>query len=69
MFGTDADETFGGLGDMTDRPRAKRPVDVVSNAVHVMRALTGESDDGAPVDDGKDPAAKAPRAAPLAPSP
>jgi len=37
----------------------KRPADVVSNAVHVMRVLTGEADDGAPVDDGKDPAAKA----------
>lgn len=37
----------------------KRPVDVVSNAVHVMKVLTGEADDGAPVDDGKDPAAKA----------
>jgi hypothetical protein len=24
-----------------------------------MRVLTGEADDGAPVDDGKDPAAKA----------
>jgi hypothetical protein len=37
----------------------KRPADVVSNAVHVMRVLTGEADDGAPADDGKDPAAKA----------
>jgi hypothetical protein len=37
----------------------KRPADVVSNAVHVMKVLTGESDDGAPVDDGKNPAAKA----------
>jgi hypothetical protein len=37
----------------------KRPADVVSNAVHVMKVLTGEADDGAPVDDGKDPAAKA----------
>jgi hypothetical protein len=37
----------------------KRPADVVSNAVHVMRVLTGEADDGVPVDDGKDPAAKA----------
>ena len=36
----------------------KRPADVVSNAVHVMKVLTGEADDGAP-DDGKDPAAKA----------
>lgn len=37
----------------------KRPADVVSNAVHVMKVLTGEADDGEPVDDGKDPAAKA----------
>jgi hypothetical protein len=37
----------------------KRPADVVSNAVHVMKVLTGEADEGAPVDDGKDPAAKA----------
>ena len=36
----------------------KRPADVVSNAVHVMRVLTGEADD-APADDGKDSAAKA----------
>jgi hypothetical protein len=36
-----------------------RPADVVSNAVHVMKVLTGEIDDTAPVDDGKDPAAKA----------
>lgn len=35
----------------------KRPADVVSNAVHVMRVLTGEADDGAP-DDGKDKAAQ-----------
>ena len=33
----------------------KRPPDVVSNAVHVMKVLTGEAEDGAPVDDGKDP--------------
>jgi len=37
----------------------KRPADVVGNAVHIMQVLTGEADDGAPVDDGKDPAAKA----------
>jgi hypothetical protein len=37
----------------------KRPADVVSNAVHVMRVLTGEADDAAPVDDGKDKAAQA----------
>lgn len=36
----------------------KRPADVVSNAVHIMRVLTGEADDGAP-DDGKDKAAQA----------
>lgn len=35
----------------------KRPADVVSNAVHVMRVLTGEADDTAP-DDGKDKAAQ-----------
>lgn len=34
-----------------------RPADVVSNAVHVMRVLTGEADDDAP-DDGKDKAAQ-----------
>jgi hypothetical protein len=42
---------------MPERP--KRPKDVASNAVHVMRLLTGEAEDDAPVDDGKDPAAKA----------
>jgi len=36
---------------------AKRPADVVSNAVHVMRVLTGEATDDAP-DDGKDKAAQ-----------
>jgi len=36
----------------------KRPADVVSNAVHVMKVLTGEADDGAPADDGKDKAAQ-----------
>ena len=36
----------------------KRPADVVSNAVHVMKVLTGEADDGAP-EDGKDKAAQA----------
>ena len=36
----------------------KRPADVVSNAVHVMKVLTGEAEDGV-TDDGKDPAAKA----------
>ena len=37
----------------------KRPADVTSNAVHVMRIATGEIEEGAPADDGKDPAAKA----------
>jgi hypothetical protein len=37
---------------------AKRPADVVSNAVHIMKVLTGEAEDVV-VDDGKDPAAKA----------
>jgi hypothetical protein len=37
---------------------AKRPADVVSNAVHIMKVLTGEAQDVV-VDDGKDPAAKA----------
>lgn len=35
----------------------KRPADVVSNAVHVMRVLTGEADDAVP-DDGKNKAAQ-----------
>ena len=35
-----------------------RPADVIGNAVHVMRVLTGEIEDTIP-DDGKDPAAKA----------
>jgi hypothetical protein len=39
-------------------PDKKRPSDVASNAVHIMRVLTGEATDDAP-DDGKDPAAKA----------
>jgi hypothetical protein len=30
---------------------------VIGNAVHVMRIATGEIEEGAPVDDGKDPAA------------
>lgn len=37
----------------------KRPADVIGNAVHVMRIATGEVEESAPVDDGKDPAAKA----------
>lgn len=36
----------------------KRPADVISNAVKVMRIATGEETEDAP-DDGKDPAAKA----------
>jgi hypothetical protein len=43
----------------TEPKRPKRPADVASNAVHVMKVLTGEADDEAPADDGKDPAAKA----------
>lgn len=35
----------------------KRPADVVSNAVHVMRVLTGEADDSPP-DTGKSKAAQ-----------
>jgi len=37
----------------------KRPADVVSNAVHVMRVLTGEADETTGPDDGKDKAAQA----------
>ncbi len=36
----------------------RRPADVIGNAVHVMRVLTGEIEDTFP-NDGKDPAAKA----------
>ncbi len=36
----------------------KRPADVVSNAVHVMKVLTGEAEDATPPEVGKDPAAK-----------
>jgi hypothetical protein len=35
----------------------RRPADVIGNAVHVMRVLTGEIEETIP-DDGKDPAAK-----------
>lgn len=35
----------------------KRPADVIGNAVHVMRIATGEIEEGAPPDDGKDSAA------------
>ena len=37
----------------------KRPADVIGNAVHVMRIGTGEIEEGAPVNAGKDPTAKA----------
>ena len=37
----------------------KRPADVIGNAVRVMQIATGEIEEGAPVDDGKDLAAKA----------
>lgn len=37
----------------------KRPADVIGNAVHIMRIATGEIEEAAPVDDGKDPNAKA----------
>ena len=34
--------------DMPKGPKGqKRPADVIGNAVHVMRVLTGEADDGA----------------------
>jgi len=36
----------------------KRPADVISNAVKIMRIATGEEEDTVP-NDGKDPAAKA----------
>ena len=36
----------------------RRPADVVGNAVHVMKILTGEIEETIP-DDGKDPSAKA----------
>ncbi|MFZ1429677.1 MAG: hypothetical protein WAS21_23275 [Geminicoccaceae bacterium] len=35
------------------------PADVIGNAVHVMRIATGEIEESAPVDDGKDKAAQA----------
>jgi len=37
----------------------KRPADVIGAAIMVARIATGEEEDTAPVDDGKDPAAKA----------
>lgn len=39
--------------------RPKRPADVIGNAVHVMRLATGEIEEDAPINDGKDPNAKA----------
>jgi hypothetical protein len=45
---------------MPKGPRGqKRPTDVTGNAVRVMQILTGEAEEEAPIDDGKDPAAKA----------
>jgi hypothetical protein len=45
---------------MPIRPKGeKRPADVTGNAVRVMQIATGEIDESAPVDDGKDPAAVA----------
>jgi hypothetical protein len=38
----------------------KRPVDVIGNAVHVMRIATGEIEETFAPDDGKDKAAQAP---------
>ena len=37
----------------------KRPADVISNAVHVMRIATGEIEEEPLTDDGKNPAAVA----------
>jgi hypothetical protein len=37
---------------------SKRPADVVGNAVHVMKVLTGEAENAATTDDGKDKAAQ-----------
>lgn len=36
----------------------RRPADVIGNAVHVMRVLTGEIDESVPDDDGKNKAAQ-----------
>ena len=36
----------------------KRPADVIGAAIMVARIATGEEEETAPVDDGKDPAAK-----------
>lgn len=49
-----------GMPAMPKSPKGgKRPADVIGNAVHVMRIATGEIDDDAPADDGKDQAAVA----------
>lgn len=37
----------------------KRPADVISNAIRVARIATGEETEDTPIDDGKDPNAKA----------
>ena len=37
----------------------KHPADVIGNAPHVMKIATGESEEGAEPDDGKDKAAQA----------
>jgi hypothetical protein len=37
----------------------RRPTDVIGRAVQIMRIAIGEEAEDAPVDDGKDPAAKA----------
>lgn len=42
---------------MKNISKQKRPADVIGNAVHVMKVLTGEADDTAP-DGGKDKAAQ-----------
>jgi hypothetical protein len=45
---------------MSRGPRGeKRPADVIGNAIHVMRIATGEIEESAPPDHGKDPAAVA----------
>jgi hypothetical protein len=37
----------------------KRPADVIGSAIMIARIATGEIEEGAPPDDGKDPAAVA----------
>lgn len=45
---------------MPKGPRGeRRPADVISRAVRVMRIATGEETEDAPVDDGKDKGAQA----------